>query len=230
MKNTVKATECTLSARQALICAAVTGWAGDEPSSWPSPMPESDILEWGESYTKDISAEMFVSAFRILVADGLFFVVCHPIFKAPLYYCSLDARFLKELPDNICWVNQQYDKRYAIAMWEDCSCEYSEKHGTTWLLWGLCAGQGSQGPSDSPWGPCLGCECSWFTNGDKKCNWQHAFADVHRSGWPDLAFLHYVNREKCSLKDREVKALQIINIFKQAHPAFLWTDNITYQS
>ena len=48
--------------------------------------------------------------------------------------------------------------------------DYDEQYDKTWRKMGLCAGQGSQGPSDAPWGPCLGSSCFWFEDNKEYCN------------------------------------------------------------
>lgn len=64
-----------LNARQALICAAITGWAGDGPCSWQSPMPEKDILAWAHSYSRSATNEELAQAFQALLTEKLFFLV-----------------------------------------------------------------------------------------------------------------------------------------------------------
>jgi len=89
------------------------------------------------------------------------------LFDPPCYYCEFDSRFLRELPDG---------SEHTLA-WDSYVDDYDDEHGSkTWKRLGLCAGQGSQGPSDALWGPCLGASCCWFEDGSKHCNHQLTFA------------------------------------------------------
>jgi len=88
-----------LSPRQALICAAVTGWRGDDPNPWHCPMPAEAIIAWGASYLR--REDGLDAAFADLSGEGLFQQVLYPIFAVPVYYCNYDSRFLDELPTSI---------------------------------------------------------------------------------------------------------------------------------
>jgi len=156
-----------LTPRQALIYAAAEGWQGDDPSPWISPAAVGDILAWAKSHISgQTQDEDFSSAFDELVLEGLFFEIHQGLFDPPCYYCSFDTDFLKEIPDGSQWVD----------FWDDWVQRYDEEHGfKTWRRMGLCAGQGSQGPSDAPWGPCLGPSCCWFEDGDEQCNHELRF-------------------------------------------------------
>ncbi|HUQ92783.1 MAG TPA: hypothetical protein VM120_13970 [Bryobacteraceae bacterium] len=93
----------TLSARQSLVCAALTGWRGDGPCPWQSPMAKGDIIAWAASYLG--GEEGLAAAFADLAREGLFHQVLYSVFAAPVYYCSYDGRFVDELPGNIAvWI------------------------------------------------------------------------------------------------------------------------------
>ena len=149
--------------RQALIYAAAEGWKGDGPSPWISPVANDDILAWAESHLSSSThnRQVLLSAFEKLIQERLFFEIHKGLFNSPSFYCSFDANFLKEIPDG---------EEYA-DFWNDCVQRYDEEYGfKTWRILGLCAGQGSQGPSDAPWGPCLGSSCGWFEDNKEHCN------------------------------------------------------------
>ena len=211
-----------LSARQALICACVSGWAGDEPSSWSSPATETTIKTWAKSHSPTITDAALSAAFSELLLERLIMLVWHPIFADPVYYCSFETSFLEELPGSICVGGAQYNKPYIGAIWEDFQERHFEEHGVTWFLWGLCAAQGSHGPSDSPWGPCLGCSCVCFMKGDAECNFGLKFANIERTGWPDMRYLHHINANEQSLEDREAKSKSVIAELRRRRPEFPW--------
>ena len=150
--------------RQALILAALSGWRGDEPCSWISPVTREDLIAWGESHYGGPSAHL-ERAFTALELAGLFFEVHPSTFSPAVYYCCFDPDFLQELPDS-----DQYQD-----LWESFVDDYDAEYGDAWRHAGLCAGQGSQGPSDSRWGPCLGSSCCWYQDGDKSCNHELSF-------------------------------------------------------
>ena len=148
--------------RQALIHAAVEGWKGDGQCSWISPTTATDICAWAESHLVGSAQNQgLLQAFEELVLEGLFFEIHHGLFDPSCYYCSFNSVFLEEIPNG-----SQY-----VDFWNDLVLRYDEEHGlSTWRHLGLCAGQGSQGPSDAPWGPCLGTSCCWFGDGSERCN------------------------------------------------------------
>jgi len=145
--------------RQALIYAALVGWNGDEPSPWISPISIEDIFAWANSHLHG-TVDSLIPAFEKLEAEGLFFEIHKGLFDPSCYFCSYRTDFLKEIPDGEdytdCWggFSEDYDERYGFK---------------TWRALGLCAGQGSQGPSDASWGPCLGSSCCWFKD-SSECN------------------------------------------------------------
>jgi hypothetical protein len=145
--------------RQALVLAALSGWSGDSPCSWISPAAREDIIAWGGSHYGGPSSHLEV-AFSALELEGLFFEVHPAVFYPAVYYCSFDPDFLQEIPDP----GQYY------VLWEAFVDEYDDEYGITWCHTGLCSGQGSQGPSDARWGPCLGSSCCWYKAGEKSCN------------------------------------------------------------
>jgi hypothetical protein len=176
-----------LSARQALICAALTGWKGDGVSPWPCPQTEDTIVAWAASYLGSKNGPQEV--FAVLVEEGLFFRVLYPIFAVPVYYCSYAVEFLDQLPETageiIAGANSIDD---LIGFWEAEFNENNEEYGPAWTCWGLCAGQGGEGDGATI-GPCLGPGCYWFTDDKAKCQWELHFADVARTGWPNTVFL-----------------------------------------
>ena len=156
----------TVTPRQALIYAALVGWKGDEPSPWFCPVAIDDILAWAKSHFQG-TKESLITAFKELETEGLFFEIHKGVFDPPCYFCSYKTHFLNEISDG----------KANIDYWDGVSEDYDEKYGLkTWRTMGLCAGQGSQGPSDAPWGPCLGYSCCWFEEGDKKCNHELLFS------------------------------------------------------
>lgn len=155
-----------ITPRQALIYAALTGWKGDEPNPWFCPVAINDLLAWAGSHRPD-SVGSLPQAFEELVREGLFFEIHRGLFDPPCYYCSFQSRFLEELPDG-----QEH-----VDYWEGLVDDYDDRYGLkTWRRLGLCAGQGSEGPSGSPWGPCLGASCCWFVDGDERCHHDLHFA------------------------------------------------------
>jgi hypothetical protein len=155
-----------MTPRQAFIYAALGGWKGDEPNPWICPMEFNDIGAWAKSYLP-MSTDLLPEAFEELTQEGLFFEIHHGLFDPPCYYCSFDSDFLREIADG----------PEHVDFWKDLTDRYDQEHGLkTWRRLGLCAGQGSQGPSDAPWGPCLGASCCWFMDGTERCNHDLRFA------------------------------------------------------
>ena len=145
--------------RQALIWAALSGWRGDDPGPWIFPVAREDLIAWGGSHYGGPTAHLKL-AFAALELEGLFFEVHPGTFAPVVYYCCFDPDFLGELPDS--------DKY--CELWESLGDEYDDEYGDAWRRTGICAGQGRQGPSDAPWGPCLGPLCYWFQDGKESCN------------------------------------------------------------
>jgi hypothetical protein len=145
--------------RQALIYAALVGWHGDEPCPWISPISIEDILAWAKSHFHG-TIDSLIPSFKELEVEGLFFEIHKGLFDPACYFCSYKTDFLIEIPDG-----EDY-----TDYWDGFSEDYDEQYGfKTWRTLGLCAGQGSQGPSDTPWGPCLGSSCCWFED-NGECN------------------------------------------------------------
>jgi hypothetical protein len=156
-----------ITVRQAVIKAAVTGWAGDELSDWPCPATADTIIAWAASHLGHGGGNPQAD-FSQLIDEGLFFEVHHGVFDPPVYYCSLDPAFLKELPA----------EEEALDTWKRMRERYDVQYGdSTWRAFGLCAGQGSEGPSDGPWGPCLGASCCRFEEGFLECMHDLRFAE-----------------------------------------------------
>jgi hypothetical protein len=141
-----------LNPRQALISAALTGWFGDEPSSWQAPTENSTLLAWADSHYQGPKDRLVVTL-RALVAEGLFFEVHPGVFAEPCYYCSYDPEFLTELPGG---------EEHA-GMWEQLLA-YHNRHSLGWQSAGLCRGQG--GNSEDV-GVCLGTNCCSFEAGPR---------------------------------------------------------------
>ena len=141
--------------RQALIYAALVGWRCDEPCPWISPISIEDILAWAKSHFHG-TMDSLIPAFKELEVEGLFFEIHKGFFNPACYFCSYKTDFLKGISDG----------EEHIDYWNDFSMDYDESHGMKgWRKQGICAGQGSLGPSD--WGPCLGSSCCWFEDSSK---------------------------------------------------------------
>jgi hypothetical protein len=138
-----------MNPRQALISAALTGWYGDEPTSWPAPAERTTLLAWADSHYQG-PEERLSLALESLVAERLFFEVHPGVFAEPCYFCSYDPEFLTELPGG-------EDHR---EMWEKFRA-YHDQHSHGWHSAGLCEGQGSQGYSELV-GVCLGSNCCCY--------------------------------------------------------------------
>jgi hypothetical protein len=150
--------------RQALIHAAVCGWNGDEPGSWPAPADEKTILAWGGSYLDtNINENDLRPELMKLVAEGLFFQVHPDDFESPCYYCTYDLKFIEEIFDTDC-----FDITDAIDFLSYFPKECDEEYSTIWRTEGLCSSQEGQSTS---WGPCLGKDCPTFKRGNSKCLW-----------------------------------------------------------
>jgi hypothetical protein len=169
MKNTCDDSESqsgSITPRQALIYAALAGWRGDEPNPWFCPVAIDDLLAWAASY-RPHPIDSLSQVLDELVLEGLFFEVHRGLFSPPCYYCSYAVKFLRDIPDGL----------EHVEYWQGLMDRYDEEHGPDiWRRLGLCAGQGSQGPSDAPWGPCRGTACCWFVNGNERCNHSLRFA------------------------------------------------------
>ena len=151
----------SVTPRQAFIYSALEGWKNDGPNPWHNPISIDTILAWAESHLSGITeTNLLLSEFEKLTLEGLFFEVHHGLFDPACYFCSYDPNFLKEIPDGT----------EHITYWETLTEDYDENYGfSTWRNLGLCGGQGSQGPSGSPWGPCLGTSCCAFENAVEDC-------------------------------------------------------------
>lgn len=202
-----------LSPRQALICAALAGGAGNPPSSWHCPVSRDTILAWANSYLPSGDATQLDAAFELLVRDKLFKRVCYPIFAKPQYYCAYWSDFIDELPANIDeYVAPQEpgtvsDHSSLKNLWDYLFEKFSEESGVAWMYWGLCAGQGSEGPSDAPWGPCLGPSCCCFEAGELSCNHEIEFVEQHHEDLPDMSFLDYLNRAEWADRQDQQQAI-----------------------
>ncbi len=155
-----KASGRNITPRQALIGAALGGWYGDEPSSWNSPIPRSDLLGFAESYYQGPQEHLEV-ALRALLAERLFFEVHPGVFAEPCYFCSYDPEFLSELPGA-----EQHANMW--SEWRD----YHDCHSRGWWHAGLCWGQGREGGvSPDEVGVCLGSSCCCFVDyANERCS------------------------------------------------------------
>jgi hypothetical protein len=139
------------TARQALIAAALYGWAGDPSGAWTSPVEWITLLDWAASYY-DGPEEDLEAPLRDLTAEGLFFEVHPGVFAEPCYFCTYEKKFLNELPGG-----SQYAAEWARGR------KYNDRHWPGWRSAGACFGlAGPHGPS-SP-GPCLGTSCGCFAH------------------------------------------------------------------
>ena len=195
MKANDKTGETQLTPRQALICAAVTGWNGDEPSSWPWPVSADNMVAFARSYqpeVRDMNAD-----FQRLAEEGLFLRVCYPIFKRAYYACWYDSTFLHELPKGMTFPGWQTGERlsikYVSAFWDELQAKSTDRYGAAFVWWGMCAGQGSQSGS-SAWGPCLGPSCCCYTDGKyDECHHGLEFVRMPDLGFPDMHFLEDIH-------------------------------------
>jgi hypothetical protein len=221
MESNGKMGSIRLTPRQALICAAVTGWNGDEPCSWYCPVNARDIEAWGRSYLpamRDAEHE-----FQRLVKDGLFLQICYPIFKHLNYACWYESAFLRELPEGWTFPGWQEGERLSIqdvsAFWDEQQAKSTAQYGSAFVWWGMCAGQGSQS-GGSAWGPCLGPSCCWYTDGkDAKCQHDLEFVRLSDVVLPDMSVLHDIHwadasdDEKQRAMDAAIVALRKLDPF-----------------
>ena len=180
------------SARRSLICAAAVGWKGDEISPWPCPQSEETLLAWAKSFGKELSQDALEWAFQELVDENLFRRVLYPVFTIPVFYCSFETSFLDELSARETLDALKTTKEEMRAFWNELVDRYMA-FGPAWVYWGLCHGQGSEGPSDSPYGPCLGPSCSSCRRSRGKCNWELPLVAEGHWDWPDLSFLQTIH-------------------------------------
>ena len=195
-----------LTARQALIAAALTGWKGDGPIRWYSPVHKEDIVGWGQSYAPHIPISGFDEDFEKLTTEGCWNSVEYPIFAEEAYYCQYQSQFIQELPDPVnAYIaanpNEPISKSGLTEFWEDLFDFFSEESGAAWIYWGVCPGQGSQ-YSGAPEGACLGPSCCWFKDGKLECNWGLRFK--HRVGivYPDMSLLDASNVDEWAKTDQ----------------------------
>lgn len=205
---TGKERDIVLTARQALIAAAVTGWCGDGFCSWSSPVERETLLAWGGSYQHGLSASALEQALDELACEGLFYKILYPIFEQPCYYCSYDSMFLEELPDPIAdYINttkQGFELSGLsdlIGQWNYMKGKFIGEWGLAARFWGLCLGQGSQGPSDGGFAPCLGPSCCCFESGEEQCNWELQFDRSHKTTFPDMSVLDCLHKKEWLSQD-----------------------------
>ena len=220
----MKTNASSLTPRQALIAAAVTGYKGEGPSSWPSPVPRSVIIDYARSYSPELSDAEFQEAFDQLTSEKCWTAIeYHRVFAEPYYYCHYWSEFLKELPDPLSdfmdpGMEGSVTKSSLRDLWDYLFEKFSDESGAAWLYWGLCAGQGSEGPSDSPWGPCLGPSCCWHKEGEPSCHWQLEFSRSSNVSFPDMSILRASNREPWSKVNQEQFIQITISAFRQFVP------------
>jgi len=153
--------------RDAFLRAALVGWKGDELSAWSSPVDRETLIAWAASHYGGPQEDLVVSL-DALELQGLFFAVHPSVFETPCYYCTFDPAFLDELS-----IGTLYKEDWGT--WQH---DYDASHGLTWRSTGLCTGQGSQGPSDVPMGPCLGASCGWLLSGKDRCLWDLTYRQI----------------------------------------------------
>jgi len=217
--------DIVLSPRQALIAAAITGWRGDGPSSWSSPQPKDDILAWARSYRPDAAAVELMDAFHKLTEEGCWTAVRYPIFAAEQYYCHYWSDFIQELPEPVAAYiaadagTEALTRSWLIAFWDDLFDRFAEMYGGAWIFWGLCAGQGSQGPSDAPWGPCLGPSCGWFQDGHAECNWGIRFRRTPEVAYPDMSILHALHQREWAKTNQDTFCDRVLSELGYPRPS-----------
>jgi hypothetical protein len=183
-----------LTPRQAVICAAITGWRGDMPSPWSWPVAAEDIIAWAQSHEQSQNKASLSRGLKQLVSEGLFLPICYPVFIKPYYSCGYVSSFLKELPAEMQFPGWDGDKSIADIeeFWEGLQEKLIMQYGPTPVWWGVCAGQGSEGPSDIPSGPCLGPSCCCYSNKNRdSCHHGLEFVHIAAEKMPDMGFLHY---------------------------------------
>jgi len=207
----------SLSARQAFICAALTGWKSDAPSSWYSPTDTDTIIAWAESYNPRASDDEMCHTFDDLVNEGLFHRVLYPagVFRKPYYFCSFNSLFLTELPDNLLDIIDDFEgktptKEDLVTLWDDFWNSYIDNFSIIWLCLGLC----HYGYSNLR--PCLGPTCQDFLKGKSMCEWSLEFCDGQREGWPDMSFLDWDLKDESYLWKALEKADIAMNVFMKA--------------
>ena len=162
------------SARAALIKAALCGWHGDAACSWLFPIDEETLISWAKSHAPETPDEDLTEVFLDLLREGLFFQVEHDVFEGAYYYCSFSSVFLAELSGHETML--ACTGQPVVEFWDEMSAEYDDHYGTDWRKYGICAGQGSRGPSGEGWGPCLGKDCYWFKDdGQPHCHHELRF-------------------------------------------------------
>ena len=145
------------SPRQSIIYGALCGWKGDGENIMSWPETRDLIIDFGNSFYKGDKEEL-EKAFNELVNEGLYFQVHPEVFMEPTYYCSLDIKFLKEIPDG---------DKYA-EFWGHWSDQFDKDHGDDWRRNGLCN-----------WRLCGGANCYDYKEGKDKC--QHELRFKHGS-------------------------------------------------
>lgn len=174
-----------MTSREALICAAVSGWYGDGICPWYSPQISETILHWAKSSARELDSEDLYDAFKELVDDGLFTKVNYPIFAHPVYFCSYEEKFLEELENVANEVDLKFTLLEASILWESLAYDYDSDHGPLWRTWGMCFGQGYR----RTYGPCLGPSCEYFKSGETTCKWGLDFRSVQGQELSDMSFL-----------------------------------------
>ncbi len=174
-----------MNGREALICAAVSGWYGDGTCPWFSPQTSETILDWAKSFLRELDSEDLHDAFTELVDDGLFTIVNFPIFAHPVHFCSYEEKFLEKLKDFFKEVNLGFIPLEASIFWESLAYANDLGHGPLWRNWEMCFGQGHR----RTYGPCVGPSCEYFRSGKARCKWDLGFVSLPIEERPDMLFL-----------------------------------------
>ena len=215
------------TARQALICAAVSGWWRDAPSPWHSPVDQETILAWARSWCPLASRGELLSAFGgLMAAPACFTQVLYPtgehgVLDRPYYHCHYETNYLDELPEDIRLGGPHGSAEDARELWLELWNRHSAEFGDAWIWWGLCLARSPYGPHAEL--PCLGPSCSWFEENGSECHWGLEFGGA-RTGWPDMSFLQDLRHD---LTDAEwghigAKTDEALVAFKRADPSLPW--------
>ena len=214
-----------LTARQALIAAAVADPSDEVLCPWPSPIAKSDLLAYARWYQPNLEAADLDRALDALISEGCFHAVRYPIFQETILFCAYWSEFLKELPDPVSAYICAHSKEAPVTreeltnFWESTFAEYSDQWGASWVYWGMCTGQGSQGPSGAPIAPCLGPSCCWYEDGKSECNWGLKFRKERPSENPNMEVLDWLNQEQWKIANQDAfcsKALRQMGYHREA--------------
>ena len=213
----------SLSARQSFICAALTGWKGDSPTSWPYPPDADTIISWARSYNPQASDDEMRHTFDDMVDEGLFKRLYYPIgiFRKPYYFCSFNSHFIDELPNDLGNVIDDFHEKIATKenlkiLWDYLFDSYCNEYGPFWVWWGLCHN------GDSSLSPCHGPSCQSYHNGNTKCGWELEFVHGQPDDWPEMSFIDDNMNEESVFEESYQKAYHALVSFKKADHTLPW--------